>query len=143
MILKNSTVTFHFLFVLDWFSDRSWGMSYFTNLSHRNGPIGRKWFDVAKIDEVNPVDVSLDQRITISLEDDIQKERDEKMEQEQNEEEIVPIGRVCEEVDMACRSYDPLGVTGVPRIQKSALTVPVPFAVLIYLFFCQKNLSEI
>lgn len=109
-------------------------MSYFAGLQNRQGLGPRKWFNVAKIDDVKNVDLPVNERITISLDDEEKSNaaRDDERrgdEHEEEEEEVVPIGRVCEEVDLACRSYDPLGVTGVPRIQKSALTVPVPFAV--------------
>jgi hypothetical protein len=113
-------------------------MSYFASMQNRGGLGTRKWFNVAKIDDVKQVDLPVDERITISLENEGSTgDQEERQEDVGEQEEIVPIGRVCEEVDMACRSYDPLGVTGVPRVQKSALTVPVPFAVQ-YSFFTRE-----
>ena len=98
-------------------------MSYFAS---RNVPGQRKWFNLARIDNVQPTDLPVSDRITITMDDDeVEEEEREEVSNHDGEES----GRVCAEVDMACRSFDPLGVTGVPRVQKSALTVPVPFSV--------------
>jgi hypothetical protein len=84
-----------------------------------------EWFHFEESDlSVSENDIHHSERVVIDLDQPLVTQ-----DQQTSKEETVSVAEACVEIDLASRKYDPTGVAGVRRLQKGALTVPIPFAV--------------